>query len=1142
MKRFSVYLALIAMGFFPVIGFSQNLTITKVGEWGTGNYEDVFIQGNYAYCAASEAGLDIIDITNSSHPCKVGNIDTPGSATRVCVKGNYAYLIDGEHSYEYTWIEGSGLQVIDITHPSCPILVKTYEIRFTEALYVRNNHVYVTAGDRLKIIDISTPNSPTLVADFGLTPSEHPIYSFAGLSIDVKGNYAYVVLRQSFSGEEEYFSALEIIDVSDPRAPRRVVIFRLAGCGREYPLALYVRGKYAYFMAKNCLTVLDISDPETPTEVGRCNGCGSSNYYNYKGDIKVDGNYAYLASGNYGLRVIDISNPISPTQVGNFDNLTGPDPIEGAVGIEVKGNDAYLASRVYGLQVIDISNKTSPVGIGFYNTSGNAAGLDFSGNYVYFAKSGNGLQVIDVSNPTSPTLEGNDDNNYAAQEVYTRGNYAYVSSHYDGLRIIDISSPASPVQVGDYDIVGNVPDIYVSGDYAYITATWGVHVVDVTDPASPTPVVILPTSTYGYVRGVYIIGNYAYISGWPSLKVVDVSNPASPAILGEYRTPGDAADVYVSGSYAYVASGRSGLLLIDVSDPALPTLVGHYDTPGDARAVDVSGSYAYVADGRNGLLLIDVSDPASPMLVESYDTPGNTCDVHVNGDYIYVADGESGKLLIFKVYDQTIFPIITPDHTKLTFASLADSLDGPGIQSIFISNSGGGTLSWSVSVDGDWLACSPSSGTNNGEVSVSVDTTGLSAGTYPGTITISAPDAINSPQTVKVLLTLYEPGQGAGPFGRYSTPIDGSIVSSSVPFTGWVLDDMGMENVQLFREEGGSLVYIGEAVFVEGARPDVELLYPWYPNNSKAGWGYMMLTNILPNGGNGTFKIHAIATDIEGNQVTLGTKTIICDNTNAVKPFGAIDTPEQGGTASGSSFVNFGWALAPQPNTIPTDGSSITVWVNGVPLGNPVYNQYREDIATLFPGYNNSNGAVGYFYLDTTKYKSGVHTIAWSVKDDAGNEDGIGSRYFTTWNTGGDKRSSNGSGRTTGGGVGREQACLFRESISEIPVDYYKPLRIKKGYNPDTDPVEVHPDDKGIIHFQIKELERLEIRFSKPALNLSPLPIGSFLDSERGVFYWQTGPGFVGNYRLVFIEKDKYGNKTKKDVWVTIVPKFSKQE
>jgi hypothetical protein len=100
-----------------------------------------------------------------------------------------------------------------------------------------------------------------------------------------------------------------------------------------------------------------------------------------------------------------------------------------------------------------------------------------------------------------------------------------------------------------------------------------------------------------------------------------------------------------------------------------------------------------------------------------------------------------------------------------------------------------------------------------------------------------------------------------------------------------------------------------------------------------------------------------------------------------------------GATISGVYTV-FGWALTPQPGIIPTNGSTIAVFVDGVSLGPPVYNQSRPDIATLFPGYNNTNGAVGYFYLDTTKLANGMHSIAWSVTDNLGRIEGIGSRLF----------------------------------------------------------------------------------------------------------------------------------------------------
>jgi hypothetical protein len=37
---------------------------------------------------------------------------------------------------------------------------------------------------------------------------------------------------------------------------------------------------------------------------------------------------------------------------------------------------------------------------------------------------------------------------------------------------------------------------------------------------------------------------------------------------------------------------------------------------------------------------------------------------------------------------------------------------------------------------------------------------------------------------------------------------------------------------------------------------------------------------------------------------------------------------------------------------------------------------------------------------------------------------------------------------------------------------------------------------------------------------LKALPVGSHLDSEKGVFSWGPGPGFVGNYQLVFVDSN----------------------
>jgi hypothetical protein len=298
---------------------------------------------------------------------------------------------------------------------------------------------------------------------------------------------------------------------------------------------------------------------------------------------------------------------------------------------------------------------------------------------------------------------------------------------------------------------------------------------------------------------------------------------------------------------------------------------------------------------------------------------------------------------------------------------------------------------------------------SNGSPSASVLTNASGLATAP-TLTVNnvaGPFSVIA-STGSISTTFYlNVGSLTPAFGSVDTPVNNtSGMTGAVSVNGWGLSPIGVQSVAIWRDpipsEGSSLIYVGTATIVPGTRPDVAAAHPGYPCNN-CGWGYQLLTNELPNSndqagiGNGTYTLHVLVTDNTGQTTDIGTTTFGAANAGSVIPFGTIDTPTPGQTVSGT-IVNFGWALTPQPNLIPLNGSTIWVFIDNVRVGNPVYNQYRADIATLFPGLQNSNGAVGYYYIDTTKLSNGLHTIAWSVTDDAGNAQGIGSRYFIVMN------------------------------------------------------------------------------------------------------------------------------------------------
>lgn len=549
----------------------------------------------------------------------------------------------------------------------------------------------------------------------------------------------------------------------------------------------------------------------------------------------------------------------------------------------------------------------------------------------------------------------------------------------------------------------------------------------------------------------------------------------------------------------------------------IPGVSLEFSNNGGTVTTDDSGYYSNaVKHGWSGTVTPSLTGFTFVPASRSYT---NVTSEKIYQDYMYAVPGKE--------------PEISLSKNKLNFA-VNTSGGSTGPQTFLVNNSGGGTLNWTVTADQGWIIFTPASGTDAGSVSVSVDAPGLSTGQYTGTITVSGPDAVNSPQTVEVLLNVH--GSTNPPFGDFATPLDGSTVRSSVPVTGWALDDVKVESVKIYLQENGSLAYIGDAVFVEGARPDVELLYPDYPMNYRAGWGYMMLTYSLPNGGNGTYTLHAVATDAEGNEVTLGTRTITVDNANAVKPFGAIDTPTQGGKAFGTDFRNQGWVLTPQPNAIPTDGSTINVFVDSVELGHPTYNVYRADVAALFPGYANSNGAMAYFDFDTTAYANGVHTIYWTATDDAGNTDGIGSRFFTIENIG--NPDAKAMSRI------QQQPYFKFEDIHQLPRQTRLPITIKKGFSKDIEAAAVPVDNRGVTPIEIDQFERIELQVSGGSLvmagymvvgeQLRPLPPGSTLDTGTGTFYWLPTPGFFGEYHLVFVVKNQNSELNRKDIIVKI--------
>ncbi|MHC5061184.1 MAG: BACON domain-containing protein [Planctomycetota bacterium] len=155
--------------------------------------------------------------------------------------------------------------------------------------------------------------------------------------------------------------------------------------------------------------------------------------------------------------------------------------------------------------------------------------------------------------------------------------------------------------------------------------------------------------------------------------------------------------------------------------------------------------------GKNAALPADTADLDEDFnIIEPtpLDLDGNKRIINGNGDAITKVD--------MGAYEFSLASIVR-NPTEFTFFAAGPGFD-PQSQILYVTNSGGEEMNWQITSGCNWLSADPCSGTSMGnppdEILLQLDTSALTWGHYTCQLTISSPDAVNSPQTVQVELDM----------------------------------------------------------------------------------------------------------------------------------------------------------------------------------------------------------------------------------------------------------------------------------------------------------------------------------------------------------------------------------------------------
>lgn len=295
-------------------------------------------------------------------------------------------------------------------------------------------------------------------------------------------------------------------------------------------------------------------------------------------------------------------------------------------------------------------------------------------------------------------------------------------------------------------------------------------------------------------------------------------------------------------------------------------------------------------------------------------------------------DGTSGTIVHQGLANLVITPApsISLSPSSFNFSGIAGG-SNPASQTLIVSNSGGATLNWTGSDDQTWLSLGTLGGAvaadGSQNVSININSGGLSAGTYNGTITITDPAAPNSPRTVPVTLSL-----GAPP--SFSMSLIASPVLGPPPLT----VDFSVD-----------VTYSGNPF------DTINYSFWWNCNNSSTDVGTVTAAcGVLPSPSAGTcaanavgYKCNGVLADpqaISNTYISAGTYTIkVIAERGSALPIEARDT-----ITVNPSLATCDWTWRQPPGLGSTPSQPVGV---NIPSGN--ISQFANSIGMVIRGNDN---------------------------------------------------------------------------------------------------------------------------------------------------------------------------------------------
>jgi hypothetical protein len=540
-----------------ILDFSDTSELVLVSRFlGQGFIYDLKVKDSMVFLAWEGLGLSIINISDISNPQQIGFVE---------IKGFLPAIEFYKDKLFYATNSSIGLNMIDISNPSEPEIVKTYDGGSINKMIARDNYLYVSGGRKgMTIFEIMEDNSLLKV---------HGRDDFYSYDLEIRGNTMYVTTADS----------VLVIEISIPSVPQPLGAFKI---DYSYKCRLY---KNLIIGCGFSIKSIDISNLDQPLFINEINLGGVAAH-----NLIVKDDLVYVATDRLGLKIFSID------ESGKLRFKKEHKTQSYAYAIAVKDETVFLAQSYQGILVFDVSNPSSPQMVSSIINE-NPTSLIIKDNYLLC--SNYGLQIFDISNPHYLVEITYVDLNTKSHEIKIIGNMVYLASGTNGLIIFDVSDMYNPIKIGEYDTPGTAYGVDIKENLAYIAdLDEGLRIVDITDPANMFELRF--TKYFTPLYSVAVIGDYAYVgSSNFGIRILDISDPDTIPLVRDLNTS-RGYNILVHDSLAYISAGYKGAFIYNVTDAGDPAEIAFYNSQGYVYDIALDDNTIYLADYKAGFCIL----------------------------------------------------------------------------------------------------------------------------------------------------------------------------------------------------------------------------------------------------------------------------------------------------------------------------------------------------------------------------------------------------------------------------------------------------------------------------------------------------------------------------------------------------------